>query len=478
MVPEWLNLLSCGITVGTAGPTIHNYISSFRRAKKIEILNETSVTKLEQLNGKLATLEGHLTKLADQVYASDHSGIKVQGYSNHSFQTNIEDFESICRGAELIIDKPIFSNGDLLHKFENSPELFLIGIQPLLKEGADLKLLQDTTMVPWHFRKWGVDLVGFAKRGFIESLGVDYRPLPIEPIRKKVVGESRPREPKKLESLNRSGKQNVATAKTVSPQFSSSRHLTYPKHKPSKVAKKGLNLWMPESDEPKSKITLFGVGGAGGNAINAMIKKQLKGVEFVVANTDATALQQSRSPSRIQLGVKVTEGLGSGARPSVGAAAAEESIEQIVDYLAGAHMCIITAGMGGGTGTGAAPIIAQAARELGVLTVGFVTTPFPFEGGKRMRQAEYGVEALRKMVDKLIVFPNEGFYKLANEKTTFSEAFDLLDDALFQCVKVWSEIMSRPDAINLDFAELRPILDEVAKGVMRRYFVTGKDSAI
>src|SRR6056297_960735 len=156
-----------------------------------------------------------------------------------------------------------------------------------------------------------------------------------------------------------------------------------------------LNLSMPGHDELKPRITVFGVGGAGGNAVNNMIEKQLDGVEFVVANTDAQALSQARAQSKIQMGVKVTEGLGAGARPSVGAAAAEETIEEIVDHLAGAHMCFITAGMGGGTGTGAAPIIAQAARELGVLTVGVVTKPFQFEGAKRMRQAEDGVDALR-----------------------------------------------------------------------------------
>ena len=157
-----------------------------------------------------------------------------------------------------------------------------------------------------------------------------------------------------------------------------------------------LNLTMPGNEELKPRITVFGVGGAGGNAVNNMIEKALDGVEFVVANTDAQALQQSASANRVQLGIKVTEGLGAGARAAVGAAAAEESIEQIVDHLAGAHMCFITAGMGGGTGTGAAPIIAQAARELGVLTVGVVTKPFQFEGAKRMKQAEDGVEALQK----------------------------------------------------------------------------------
>ena len=184
---------------------------------------------------------------------------------------------------------------------------------------------------------------------------------------------------------------------------------------------------MPGQAELKPRITVFGVGGAGGNAVNNMIEKQLDGVEFVVANTDAQALQQAKSDNRVQLGVKVTEGLGAGARASVGAMAAEESIEEIVDHLAGAHMCFITAGMGGGTGTGAAPIIAQAARELGVLTVGVVTKPFQFEGAKRMRQAEDGVEALQKVVDTLIIIPNQNLFRLANEKTTFTEAFAMAD---------------------------------------------------
>ena len=167
------------------------------------------------------------------------------------------------------------------------------------------------------------------------------------------------------------------------------------------------------------------VGGGGGNAVSYMVESGIEGVDFICANTDAQALQQSAAANRVQLGIKVTEGLGAGARATVGAAAAEESIEQIVDHLAGAHMCFITAGMGGGTGTGAAPIIAQAARELGVLTVGVVTKPFQFEGAKRMRQAEDGVEALQKMVDTLIIIPNQNLFRLANEKTTFTEAFSM-----------------------------------------------------
>ena len=176
-----------------------------------------------------------------------------------------------------------------------------------------------------------------------------------------------------------------------------------------------LNLIVPEHEELTPKITVFGVGGAGGNAVNNMIEKELDGVEFVVANTDAQALAQSRSSAKVQMGLKVTEGLGAGARPELGAAAAEETIEQIVEHLVGSHMCFITAGMGGGTGTGAAPIIAQAARELGVLTVGVVTKPFQFEGLKRMRKAEDGVDTLQKVVDTLIIIPNQNLFRLANE---------------------------------------------------------------
>ncbi|MEL6167898.1 MAG: cell division protein FtsZ [Pseudomonadota bacterium] len=239
-----------------------------------------------------------------------------------------------------------------------------------------------------------------------------------------------------------------------------------------------LNLSMPKPNDLKPRITVFGVGGAGGNAVNNMIDKNLEGVEFVVANTDAQALAQSDAGNRIQMGVKVTEGLGAGARPSVGAAAAEETIEEIVDQLAGAHMCFITAGMGGGTGTGAAPIIAQAARELGVLTVGVVTKPFQFEGAKRMRQAEEGVEVLQKMVDTLIIIPNQNLFRLANEKTTFTEAFSLADDVLYQGVKGVTDLMVRPGLINLDFADVRAVMDEMGKAMMGTGEGTGEDRAI
>ena len=238
-----------------------------------------------------------------------------------------------------------------------------------------------------------------------------------------------------------------------------------------------LNLNVPTETDLRPRITVFGVGGAGGNAVNNMIEKNLEGVEFVTANTDAQALSQSTATKKIQMGVKVTEGLGAGARPSVGAAAAEETIEEIVDHLAGAHMCFITAGMGGGTGTGAAPIIAQAARELGVLTVGVVTKPFQFEGAKRMRQAEEGVEALQKMVDTLIIIPNQNLFRLANEKTTFTEAFSMADDVLYQGVKGVTDLMVRPGLINLDFADVRAVMDEMGKAMMGTGEATGEDRA-
>jgi cell division protein FtsZ len=239
-----------------------------------------------------------------------------------------------------------------------------------------------------------------------------------------------------------------------------------------------LNLRMPDPQDLRPKITVFGVGGAGGNAVNNMIEKSLSGADFVVANTDAQALQQSKAPHKIQMGVKVTEGLGAGARPSVGAASAEESIEEIVDRLAGSHMCFITAGMGGGTGTGAAPIIAQAARELGVLTVGVVTKPFQFEGNKRMRQAEEGVEALQKVVDTLIVIPNQNLFRIANEKTTFTEAFAMADDVLYQGVKGVTDLMVRPGIINLDFADVRSVMDEMGKAMMGTGEASGEDRAV
>ncbi|NNU80017.1 cell division protein FtsZ [Halovulum dunhuangense] len=239
-----------------------------------------------------------------------------------------------------------------------------------------------------------------------------------------------------------------------------------------------LTLSMPEQHDLRPRITVFGVGGAGGNAVNNMIEKNLEGAEFVVANTDAQALAQNQAPQKIQLGVEVTQGLGAGARPEIGSAAAEESIEAIVDQLSGAHMCFITAGMGGGTGTGAAPIIARAAREMGVLTVGVVTKPFQFEGARRMRQAEAGVEELQKVVDTLIVIPNQNLFRLANEKTTFTEAFSMADDVLYQGVKGVTDLMVRPGIINLDFADIRSVMDEMGKAMMGTGEAEGEDRAI
>ena len=239
-----------------------------------------------------------------------------------------------------------------------------------------------------------------------------------------------------------------------------------------------IHLMLNDEQELKPRITVFGVGGAGGNAVNNMIDKQLEGVEFVVANTDAQALQSSKAEARIQIGPKVTEGLGAGAKPSIGAKAAEETIEDIVDHLMGAHMCFITAGMGGGTGTGAAPIIAQAAREMGILTVGVVTKPFQFEGTKRMRQAAEGVEALQKVVDTLIIIPNQNLFRLANEKTTFTEAFAMADDVLYQGVKGVTDLMVRPGLINLDFADVRAVMDEMGKAMMGTGEASGENRAV
>ena len=239
-----------------------------------------------------------------------------------------------------------------------------------------------------------------------------------------------------------------------------------------------LNLTVPSHEDLRPRITVFGVGGAGGNAVNNMIEMNLEGVEFIVANTDAQALQQSNAPTKVQMGLRATEGLGAGARPSVGAAAAEEALEEIVDCLTGAHMCFITAGMGGGTGTGAAPVIAHAARELGVLTIGVVTKPFQFEGAKRMVQAEEGVEELQRVVDTLIIIPNQNLFRIANETTTFTEAFSMADDVLYQGVKGVTDLMVRPGLINLDFADVRAVMDEMGKAMMGTGEAEGEDRAV
>ncbi len=239
-----------------------------------------------------------------------------------------------------------------------------------------------------------------------------------------------------------------------------------------------LKLHIPDNIELKPRLTVFGVGGAGGNAVNNMISRSLEGVDFVVANTDAQALALNDAPFKIQLGEELTEGLGAGAKPEVGAGAAEESLERIVDVLKGSHMCFITAGMGGGTGTGAAPVIAQAARELGILTIGVVTKPFSFEGGRRMKLAEEGIKELQQYVDTLIIIPNQNLFLLANENTTFSEAFGLADDVLYQGVKGVTDLMVLPGLVNLDFADIRSVMDEMGKAMMGTGEAEGADRAV
>src|ERR687885_323005 len=227
-----------------------------------------------------------------------------------------------------------------------------------------------------------------------------------------------------------------------------------------------INLSIPKDEhEMKPRITVVGVGGAGGNAVNNMIRSNLIGCEFVVCNTDAQALQLSGAPRKIQLGTGVTRGLGAGARPDVGRAAAEEAVDDILDALAGSNMVFITAGMGGGTGTGAAPVIARAARESGILTVGVVTKPFHFEGSHRMRLAEAGIVELQKYVDTLIIIPNQNLFRVANERTTFADAFKMADDVLHSGVRGVTDLMVMPGLINLDFADIRAVMGEMARGM-------------
>ena len=227
-----------------------------------------------------------------------------------------------------------------------------------------------------------------------------------------------------------------------------------------------INLSLPITHELKSKITVVGVGGAGSNAINNMITSHLEGVEFVACNTDAQAIASCLTDRRIQLGAQVTHGLGAGARPEVGRAAAEESIDEILDQLSGSHMVFITAGMGGGTGTGAAPVIARAVREQGILTVGVVTKPFHFEGAHRMRLAENGLADLQQYVDTLIVIPNQNLFRLANERTTFADAFRMADQVLHMGVRGVTDLMVMPGLINLDFADIRTVMSEMGKAMM------------
>ena len=227
-----------------------------------------------------------------------------------------------------------------------------------------------------------------------------------------------------------------------------------------------IKLSMPEITELKPRIVVMGIGGAGGNAVNNMIKSQLEGVEFVVANTDAQALAISAAKRRVQLGVKVTRGLGAGSRPEIGRAAADEAIDQIREQLVDCHMVFITAGMGGGTGTGAAPIVAQTARGMGVLTVGVVTKPFQFEGTLRGKIAERGIEELQQHVDTLIVIPNQNLFRVATEKTTFADAFAMADNVLHSGVRGITDLMVMPGLINLDFADVKSVIDEMGKAIM------------
>ena len=218
--------------------------------------------------------------------------------------------------------------------------------------------------------------------------------------------------------------------------------------------------------EMKARITVFGVGGAGGNAVNNMIAAGLQGVDFVVANTDAQALTKSKSKRIIQMGARVTQGLGAGSQPELGRAAAEEAIDAIREHLTGSHMMFVTAGMGGGTGTGAAPVIAEAARELGILTVGVVTKPFNFEGQRRMRLAEAGIVELQKVVDTLLIIPNQNLFRVAVENTTFADAFALADQVLYSGVACITDLIVKEGLINLDFADVRAVMREKGKAMM------------
>jgi cell division protein FtsZ len=226
--------------------------------------------------------------------------------------------------------------------------------------------------------------------------------------------------------------------------------------------------------EMKARIVVFGVGGAGGNAVNNMIVSGLQGVDFVVANTDAQALSMSRARRIIQLGTQVTQGLGAGSQPELGRAAAEETVDAIRDHLIGAHMVFVTAGMGGGTGTGAAPVIAKTARELGILTIGVVTKPFLFEGQRRMRYAEAGIAELLNAVDTLLVIPNQNLFRVANEKTTFADAFVMADQVLYSGVACISDLIVKEGLINLDFADILTVMREKGKAMMGRGEASGE----
>ena len=239
-----------------------------------------------------------------------------------------------------------------------------------------------------------------------------------------------------------------------------------------------IEFLAPEVDELTPRIAVIGVGGAGGNAIANMMAADVQGVDFLVANTDAQALKQSSAPTRIQLGSKITSGLGAGARPEIGRAAAEETIDDLAKRLEGAHMVFIAAGMGGGTGTGAAPVIAKAARDMGILTVGVVTKPFAFEGNRRAKAADQGIEELQKFVDTLIVIPNQNLFLIANANTTFREAFQMADEVLQQGVRGITDLMVMPGLINLDFADVRSVMQEMGKAMMGTGEASGDNRAL
>jgi cell division protein FtsZ len=239
-----------------------------------------------------------------------------------------------------------------------------------------------------------------------------------------------------------------------------------------------INLKLPETKELRPRITVLGVGGAGGNAVNNMIEAGLDGVDFVVANTDAQALAQSKAERRIQLGAGTTEGLGAGAQPEVGRAGAEESMAEIMEHLSGAHMVFIAAGMGGGTGTGAAPVIARAVREAGILTVGVVTKPFALEGDRRMRVAEKGIAELQQFVHTLIIIPNQNLFRVASDRTTMSQAFAMADEVLHAGVRGVTDLIVMPGLINLDFADIKSVITEMGKAMMGTGEAEGEDRAI
>jgi cell division protein FtsZ len=234
----------------------------------------------------------------------------------------------------------------------------------------------------------------------------------------------------------------------------------------------------PIITEMRPKITVIGVGGGGGNAINNMITENLQGVDFIAANTDAQALSMSKTERRIQLGAAVTEGLGAGSLPDIGNAAAQESIDEIMDHLGGTHMCFVTAGMGGGTGTGAAPVIAEAARRAGILTVGVVTKPFSFEGKRRMQTAEMGIDRLRESADTVIVIPNQNLFRIADAKTTFADAFMIADRVLYSGVSCITDLIVKEGLMNLDFADVKTVMKGMGRAMMGTGEAAGEDRAM